>query len=104
MTSSREDRIAALPAHLRDRLRRRLAGAATQADVIPPADRTAPLPLSPAQQPPWFLHQYQSGDASYHSGAALRLTGPLDIPALSHALQAIQARHESLRTTFDEVD
>src|SRR6266568_570135 len=104
MTSSREDRIAKLPAHLQERLRKRLAGTASQVDVIPPADRTAPLPLSPAQQRLWFLHQFQSGDASYHSGTALRLTGALDIPALTNALTALQARHESLRTTFDEVD
>ncbi|HEY0804061.1 MAG TPA: amino acid adenylation domain-containing protein, partial [Pseudonocardiaceae bacterium] len=104
MTSSREDRIAALPAHLRDRLRKRLAGTATRQDVIPPADRAAPLPLSPAQQRLWFLHQFQSGDASYHSGTALRLVGPLDIPTLTTALRRLVARHESLRTTFDEVD
>ncbi|HEX4722554.1 MAG TPA: amino acid adenylation domain-containing protein, partial [Pseudonocardiaceae bacterium] len=104
MTSSREDRIAKLPAHLQERLRRRLAGGVGQADVIPPADRGQPLPLSAAQQRLWFLHQFQSADAGYHSGTALRLTGPLDIPALAGALTALQARHESLRTTFDEVD
>src|SRR6266568_3497833 len=104
MTSSREDRIAALPAHLQERLRKRLAGTATPVDVIRPADRSAPLPLSPAQQRLWFLHQFQSGDASYHSGTALRLVGPLDVPALTTALGRVAARHESLRTTFDEVD
>ena len=104
MTSSREDRIAALPAHLQERLRKRLAGTATPVDVIRPADRSVPLPLSPAQQRLWFLHQFQSGDASYHSGTALRLVGPLDLPALATALRRVVARHESLRTTFDEVD
>jgi amino acid adenylation domain-containing protein/non-ribosomal peptide synthase protein (TIGR01720 family) len=104
MTSSREDRIAALPAHLQERLRKRLAGTATPADVIRPADRSAPLPLSAAQQRLWFLHQFQSADASYHSATALRLVGPLDLPALTTALRNLAARHESLRTTFDEVD
>ncbi len=104
MTSSRQDRIDALPAHLRARLRERLAGRTARADVIPRADREAPLPLSPAQQRLWFLHQFQSGDASYHSGSVLRLTGRLDVSALTAALRDLQARHESLRTTFDEVD
>jgi amino acid adenylation domain-containing protein/non-ribosomal peptide synthase protein (TIGR01720 family) len=104
MTSSREDRIAALPAHLQEQLRKRLAGTATRTDVIQPADRTAPLPLSAAQQRLWFLHQFQSADASYHSGTALRLVGPLDVPKLTNALHRLAARHESLRTTFDEVD
>ena len=72
--------------------------------MIPRADRGAPLPLSPAQQRLWFLHQFQSGDASYHSGSVLRLTGRLDEAALAGALRDLAARHESLRTTFDEVD
>jgi amino acid adenylation domain-containing protein/non-ribosomal peptide synthase protein (TIGR01720 family) len=104
MTSSRQDRIDALPDHLRQRLRERLAGASARADVIPRADRDAPLPLSPAQQRLWFLHQFQSGDASYHSGSVLRLAGRLDVAALAAALRDMAARHESLRTTFDEVD
>ena len=104
MTSSRQDRIAALPEHLRAKLRERLAGTSARSDVIARADRTQPLPLSPAQQRLWFLNEYQPGDASYHSGAVLRLRGRLDDAALAAALRDVQDRHESLRTTFDEVD
>ncbi|HEY4460901.1 MAG TPA: amino acid adenylation domain-containing protein, partial [Pseudonocardiaceae bacterium] len=104
MTSSRQDRIAALPEHLRAKLRERLTGTSARTDVIPRADRGAPLPLSPAQQRLWFLHQFQSADASYHSGSVLRLAGRLDETALAGALRDVVARHESLRTTFDEVD
>ncbi|MGH3572964.1 MAG: amino acid adenylation domain-containing protein, partial [Pseudonocardiaceae bacterium] len=78
------------------------------------ADRTDPLPLSFSQQRLWFLNQFQAGGAQaagdqtagseYNSGLALRLRGSLQVPALTAALRDLVARHESLRTTFDEVD
>jgi amino acid adenylation domain-containing protein/non-ribosomal peptide synthase protein (TIGR01720 family) len=104
MTTSRQDRIAALPAHLQDALRRRLAGSAGRSDAIPAADRDRPLPLSFSQQRLWFLDQLRPGDPEYNSALALRLLGPLDVPALTGALRLLVARHESLRTTFHEVD
>ncbi|MGH3669724.1 MAG: non-ribosomal peptide synthetase, partial [Pseudonocardiaceae bacterium] len=102
--NDRNDRIAALPAHLQEALRRRLAGQARQSDRITPADRGRPLALSFAQQRLWFLDEFQPGGAEYNSGLALRLRGPLQPPALTTALQALVTRHESLRTTFTEVD
>src|SRR6266540_6614136 len=104
MTSSRQDRIAALPAHLQEALRRRMAGAAGRTAAIPPADRSRPLPLSFAQQRLWFLNRLRPDDPEYNSALALRLTGELDVPALADALRLLVARHESLRTTFDEMD
>ncbi|MGH3845767.1 MAG: condensation domain-containing protein, partial [Pseudonocardiaceae bacterium] len=89
---------------MQEMLRRRLAGQATQSDAIPPADRTEPLPLSFAQQRLFFLHEFQSGEAGYNSGLAVRLRGRLQVPSLTVALRELVARHESLRTTFDEVD
>ncbi|WP_410581902.1 non-ribosomal peptide synthase/polyketide synthase [Amycolatopsis sp. lyj-108] len=104
MTSSRSDRIAALSPELREKLRTRMAGAAGRADVLPTADRDRPLPLSFAQRRLWFLDRLHPDDAEYNSALALRLTGELDVPALAEALRALVERHESLRTTFDEVD
>ncbi|HKR49075.1 MAG TPA: amino acid adenylation domain-containing protein, partial [Pseudonocardiaceae bacterium] len=104
MPSSRESRIAALPAGMQEVLRRRLAGQATRSDPIPPADRTEPLPLSFSQQRLWFLNEFQPGGVEYNSGLALRLRGRLQVPALTVALRELVARHESLRTTFDEMD
>ncbi|MGH3887581.1 MAG: condensation domain-containing protein, partial [Pseudonocardiaceae bacterium] len=104
MLSARDRRIAALPAHLQEELRRRLAGQATQSDPIPPADRTQPLALSFAQQRLWFLDEFQTGSARYHCGLALRLRGPLQAPVLAAALRELVTRHHSLRTTFEEVD
>ncbi|MFD7318063.1 amino acid adenylation domain-containing protein [Streptomyces sp. NPDC059883] len=71
---------------------------------IAPAGRHRTLPLSFAQQRLWFLDEFESGNPAYNAGGVLRLTGPLDISALSAALSALVVRHESLRTTFDAVD
>ncbi|MGV9907765.1 amino acid adenylation domain-containing protein, partial [Streptomyces sp. NPDC003388] len=44
------------------------------------------------------------GDARYNSAVAVRLTGACDHEALTAALTAVVARHEALRTTFEETD
>ncbi|MGH3776207.1 MAG: amino acid adenylation domain-containing protein, partial [Pseudonocardiaceae bacterium] len=67
-------------------------------------DRVGELPLSFAQQRLWFLDEFAPGAPGYVSGFALRLRGDVDVDALSEALTAVVARHESLRTTFDSVD
>src|SRR5947209_16326505 len=104
MPSSKESRISALPAHLQEALRRRLAGQTQRSNTIAPVDRSEPLPLSFAQQRLWFLNEFQPGGTEYNSALALRLQGPLQVPALTAALRKLVARHESLRTTFDEVN
>jgi amino acid adenylation domain-containing protein len=58
------------------------------------------LPLSFAQQRLWFLDQLQPGNPLYNVPTALRLTGPLDLAALTQSIAAVVARHEILRTTF----
>ncbi|MER6915327.1 amino acid adenylation domain-containing protein [Streptomyces sp. NPDC000594] len=62
------------------------------------------IPLSYAQSRLWFLHQLQGADATYHHPLALRLSGPLDIPALRAALRDLVDRHEALRTVFPVLD
>ncbi|MFC0430431.1 non-ribosomal peptide synthase/polyketide synthase [Kutzneria buriramensis] len=104
MTTSRQSRIDALPAELREQLRRRLAGRAKASDGIPRADRSSALPLSYAQQRLWFLDELRPGESEYNSAVALRLSGDLDVPALTAALEALVLRHESLRTTVSVVD
>jgi amino acid adenylation domain-containing protein len=61
--------------------------------------RTAPPPLSFAQQRLWFLDRLGTGGA-YHVTLPLSLKGRLDIAALERAINEIVRRHESLRTTF----
>ncbi|MGP4045430.1 amino acid adenylation domain-containing protein [Streptomyces sp. 2A115] len=89
-----------------------LAAVLAPAEPAGPLVRSAPppeggaderLPLSFAQQPLWFLHDYAPG-AEYNIGKALRLTGPLDVAALRHALTEVVARQDALRTTFQKVD
>ncbi|HEY0497536.1 MAG TPA: amino acid adenylation domain-containing protein, partial [Kutzneria sp.] len=104
MTTSRQSRIDALPAELREQLRRRLAGRAKASDGIPRADRSSALPLSYAQQRLWFLDELRPGESEYNSAVALRLSGSLDVAALENAIGALVARHESLRTTVSVVD
>ncbi|WP_149561652.1 non-ribosomal peptide synthetase [Streptomyces cacaoi] len=96
------DRVAALPAHLREQLRLRLAGGGTRPDdEIPTVPRDgSPLPVSTAQRRLWMLSELGQDGAEYNSAAALRLTGRLDTAALAEALADLAARHEVLRTTF----
>ncbi|GAA1990957.1 non-ribosomal peptide synthetase [Kitasatospora viridis] len=61
-------------------------------------------PASFAQRRLWFLDQFTGGNTAYNLVSALRLTGPLDVPALHRALQAVVDRHDVLRTTFTAVD
>ncbi|WP_026423721.1 non-ribosomal peptide synthase/polyketide synthase [Actinokineospora inagensis] len=105
--SPRQSRLDALPPHLRAQMEKRLAGKAGKAPVqeqIPVAARGNALPLSSAQQRLWFLSEFNPGGNDYNSGTALRFTGILDVTALISAIRALVARHESLRTTFKEVD
>jgi amino acid adenylation domain-containing protein len=57
-----------------------------------------------AQQRLWFLDQLEPGTAAYNLPRAFRITGPLDLPTLTRAVQEVVRRHESLRTVFDSVD
>src|SRR6202158_5261718 len=64
----------------------------------------AGLPASFAQDRLWFLDQLEPGTAAYHLVRAFRITGPLNVNALTSAIGAVIRRHESLRTIFESVD
>ncbi|WP_304451229.1 non-ribosomal peptide synthetase [Nocardiopsis sp. YSL2] len=91
-------------ARLREEVRRRLRDRGRRTDEVPVVDRDAPAVLSFAQQRLWILDRIEPGRADYNSGFALDLRGDLDTVALRLALTALVHRHESLRTTFTEVD
>jgi amino acid adenylation domain-containing protein/non-ribosomal peptide synthase protein (TIGR01720 family) len=80
------------------------AGDTDALSVIPVLPRDGEMPLSFAQQRLWFLHEFEPDSDEYVTPFALRLRGELDVDAMNTALTALVARHEALRTTFDEVD
>ncbi|MBX0293014.1 AMP-binding protein [Hymenobacter sp. HSC-4F20] len=69
---------------------------------IQPAAPQPAYPLSFAQQQIWLASQTQAGQQAYNMAQAYHLRGPLQPELLAQALQAVVARHESLRTSFHE--
>src|SRR5258708_33513381 len=51
-----------------------------------------------------FVDQLEPGTAAYNLVRAFRITGPLNVNALTSAIGAVVRRHESLRTIFESVD
>ena len=79
-------------------------GLAAAAPPLVPAERegTLAMPLSFAQERLWFLDRLTGGTTAYNVPVAVRLGGVPDISRLAAALNAIIARHATLRTTFAE--
>lgn len=71
---------------------------------IPRTEATAVSRPSPAQERLWVIQRLDPSATAYNLAAALRLTGPLDVPALEQTLAEILRRHETLRSRFREVD
>ncbi|MEW5930969.1 MAG: amino acid adenylation domain-containing protein [Gemmatimonadota bacterium] len=90
--------VAALAGRI-EALRGAGAGAAPPVERVP---RTGPLPLSFAQQRLWVVDRLEPDSSTYNMPSALRLRGALDAAALRASLDALVARHETLRTTFAE--
>ncbi|MEG3936130.1 amino acid adenylation domain-containing protein [Microcoleus sp. B13-B4] len=82
------------------------ANAATSSNLSPilPVPRDGDLPLSFAQARLWLLAQLEPDSPAYNIPATFRLTGLLNVTALSQSLSEIVRRHEVLRTTFPSVD
>lgn len=76
-------------------------------EPIPHNEYTGPVDQSYAQGRLWFLDRLYPGLTWYLMPFTARLRGVLRLDALHIALQAIENRHEALRTTFmsqDNVD
>ncbi|GKT95947.1 AMP-binding enzyme [Colletotrichum tofieldiae] len=65
---------------------------------------SGPVEQSFAQGRLWFLDKLNVGGAWYIMPLAVRMRGPIQIQALQTALHAVEQRHETLRTTFEEHD
>ncbi|MDE1165520.1 MAG: amino acid adenylation domain-containing protein [Pseudomonas sp.] len=75
-----------------------------QGGDIEPVDRHQPLPVSHAQYRQWMFWKLNPHSTAYNTPLAVKLQGQLDKAALQAAFDALVARHESLRTVFDEQD
>ena len=102
------DRLAGLSPEKRRLLEARLrasreaAAAGERAEIAPRERPDGTAPLSFAQQRMWVVERMDPGSSAWNIPTPLRLRGALDVPALERALDALRARHESLRTTFEE--
>ncbi|MCA9491185.1 MAG: hypothetical protein KC621_14745, partial [Myxococcales bacterium] len=82
----------------------REAGHGLAVPKLEPVAGVGPHPLTFGQERLWFLERLEPGTARYNMPGRLRLTGALDVGALSRALTALVARQEALRTCFPEAD
>ena len=82
-------------------LSERIAKARRRAKTsIPTIPRSAPLPLSFAQERIWLHSELRPDSVVYNRPTYFRVTGELDLERLERALSTVISRHESLRTTI----
>lgn len=71
---------------------------------ITPVPKADHYELSHAQKRLWILDHLEEDQIAYNVPSVLHIKGDLSVDAFVKAYNAIIARHESLRTTFIEVD
>ncbi|MEM8531243.1 MAG: condensation domain-containing protein, partial [Chloroflexota bacterium] len=72
--------------------------------TIPLRPQNESVPLSFVQQRLWFLCKLDPANVAYNVPAGVRLIGHIDIAMLEQSVNEVIRRHESLRTTFIEID
>ncbi|MEC0494506.1 non-ribosomal peptide synthetase [Bacillus glycinifermentans] len=72
--------------------------------AIQPAEKSDWYPVSSAQKRMYVLHHLEKNGTGYNMPSVFMMEGDLDIERLKRALQALVDRHESLRTSFAEID
>ncbi|SDK64774.1 amino acid adenylation domain-containing protein [Nonomuraea maritima] len=90
-----------------------IAGLAPLLEAVPGGPAAAqPIPRAPggrvapthAQTRLWFLDRLDPGNPTYNVAWAERLTGPLDVPALTAAFDDLVDRHDALRLVIADTD
>ncbi|CAJ0555335.1 Ff.00g054000.m01.CDS01 [Fusarium sp. VM40] len=88
-----------------DGLKAVVIGSSLPYSLIPKVTREGSVSeQSYAQNRMWFLDQLSEGASWYLIPYAVRMRGPVDVDALTRALLALEQRHETLRTTFENQD
>ncbi|MCU0490007.1 MAG: amino acid adenylation domain-containing protein [Chloroflexaceae bacterium] len=70
------------------------------APLVASKQASSSTPLTPGQRAIWFLHQLAPESAAYTIASAVRIAGPLDVPALQRSFEQLLDRHPALRSTF----
>jgi glyine---[glycyl-carrier protein] ligase len=76
-------------------------------ETMPAIERltdTGPMPLSFSQRRMWLIQSLDPENTAYNMAGATRLIGPIDVAALSLAIDEVRRRHDILRTTYAMVD
>ncbi|MBD3266706.1 amino acid adenylation domain-containing protein, partial [bacterium] len=71
---------------------------------IEPLPKRHDYPLSHAQRRLWILQQLEIDAKAYNLPTALLMDGPFNINAFCEAMRMVVDRHESLRTTFHNIN
>ncbi len=82
------------------RLEEKRSVTAVGGSKIERASRDTAIPLSFAQQRMWFLDQLEPNKPHYNIPCALRVDSAVDLSVLQLAVDALVARHETLRTNL----
>ncbi|NJN81857.1 MAG: hypothetical protein HC802_05925 [Caldilineaceae bacterium] len=107
MTTTLSERIANLPPEKRAVIERYLLdqqAAQPNDTAIPRRGADDPSPLSFAQERLWFLAQLEPDSPAYNGNQVIHILGELNVGALERSLDALAARHDSLRVCFREVN
>ena len=80
------------------------AGGRGRAAAIERCPDALDYPASPAQRRLWIIGHLGEVGSTYHISGASLIRGAIDPAALARALASLTQRHESLRTTFTDID
>ncbi|MEP7008816.1 MAG: non-ribosomal peptide synthase/polyketide synthase [Acidobacteriota bacterium] len=97
-----EPTLESLAARIETGLKESQGGVA--APALLPLSRGEALPLSFAQTRLWMLDRLLPGGSLYNMGGLQRLGSGLRFDLFAAAIEIVVRRHETLRTSFDEID
>lgn len=88
---------------IKERIKQIAARSGTK-QIVKIANGSKPIKASFSQERLWYLHQISPEDTSYNTYFGFEVDGHLKADKFEQALALIIDRHESLRTTFTEIN